>query len=488
VSTPNPIDYSQLVGQSGDIAAQQAESTYGPLEASTGAAAGQAQQQYQQTVAGAPQPPQQQFFDLPEPQDHMQEIQKVAPFLFAMAALGGKMTGASGMAMLGGLTGMQKGLVQGDQQAYDQARQKYEDTYKKWSEEQRAKMETYQMYLQAYQPRIDAAKIAWEKAEKIHDDVSQLKAKAQGDATTWARIGTEVTNANAKLDSDKVNKAFKAWQMARANSRDAQDNVKVPAGYEKDPDNPGRVRPIPGGPKDPDAASAGGLGQRAEVMFQRVANAGNEAVAAAENIMELPISASKGWFSFSGEQPTSVLDATKNVLANKVTSQDAQSYKVMIAGVKRNLAAIEASGLAPAGSLTESMGAVEINEGDTYMTKLRKMAELRQIVEKGLETNLSNPRIPEPQKKMLKDVISRMQAAIPFTQHDVTALDHNKNPEVTIKDIAAAKGLAKPSADGKPPQTPVTAPEGADEIRAKYKAGKMTKDEALAALRKLGMD
>lgn len=196
----------------------------------------------------------------------------------------------------------------------------------------------------------------------------------------------------------------------------------------------------PGAVLDPKGAGAAGMSGREGVYFNRVAAAGNEAATAAANIMELPRTVSTGIFGGRTQAP-GLLGAAKESLTNAATSQDVQSYNTMIAGVSRNLAAIESSGLAPNGSLTHSMDSVILKEGDSDITKMRKMAEMRQIVEKGLEPNLANPKIPDEQKTLVKNIIGQMQTAIPFTQHDITALQHAKNPQSTIADIVKARRL-----------------------------------------------
>lgn len=183
-----------------------------------------------------------------------------------------------------------------------------------------------------------------------------------------------------------------------------------------------------------------GISGRESVYFNRVTQAGNAATAAAKNIMELPVVTDRGLFG-GRQQGPGLLDATKEDLANTVTGQDAQSYNTMMAGVSRNLAAIEASGLAPNGSLSHSMDSLVIKPGDTQDTKLRKMAEMRQIVETGLSPNLANPRIPAEQKQLVQGIISQMQQAIPFTQHDITQMEVNQNPQMTIRDVMKQKGL-----------------------------------------------
>jgi hypothetical protein len=233
-----------------------------------------------------------------------------------------------------------------------------------------------------------------------------------------------------------------------------KDTKNIPAGYEHDPnsDDPGALRFKPGGPADPMAAG-GGLGARNEVMFQRVASSAQAATRAMRNIAELPITASSGWLG-SYQPSTGLLGATKNVLAQKITPQDAQDYKTMLAGVSRNLATVETAGLAPGGSLTHSLEALTLNEGDTQMTKLRKMAEMRQIIEENMGPQLANPKLPPSQKELVNQIIQNAQEAVPFTQSDITRLQQSKNPKQTIMNFATSQGLgtkAPPVAPAGPP-------------------------------------
>jgi hypothetical protein len=232
----------------------------------------------------------------------------------------------------------------------------------------------------------------------------------------------------------------------------------IPAGYERDPNNPGALRPIVGGPHDPNATSAG-MDSRSSVMFNRVAASANEAVQALKNIAELPVTTSTGWFG-SAQPGHSLMESVKGVLAQKVTSQEAQDYKTMIAGVSRSLSTIETAGLAPNGSITHSMDSITLNEGDSQLTKLRKLAETRQIIEKGIEPNLSNPKLAPAQRQLIEKIVSDVQQAIPFTQHDITQLQQSKNPNATLLDFARKTGL--PSSTGQQTQAPVKIATDAD--------------------------
>lgn len=255
---------------------------------------------------------------------------------------------------------------------------------------------------------------------------------------TFSPLNTQVMTAdqtqNMQIAQQKL--ALEKQKQAVELSRSG-----IPNGYEPAPtaDNPKAIRPIEGGPSDP-LAVGGGMGNRNEVMFQRVANAGNSAAESLKNIGDLPITASTGMFG-GYQPPTSLFGSTKGILTQKLNAQDVQDYKVMMAGVSRNLATLETSGLSPGGSLTHSMDALTIGEGDTQMTKMRKLAEARQIIETNLGPQLSNPKIPAPQKQMIQDILSKTATAVPFTNADITRLQQSKDPKATIMDVAKKAGL-----------------------------------------------
>lgn len=377
------------------------------LEQDTGALE-QLGKQEQSTQTPSPQVPQQPNF----------EAMKAAPFLIGLAALGGHVSGVHARTMLGATNGMLQGLRQGSAQAYQEAQQKYEQEYRQWLDKSNQERKLFDEMRQVFKGRIDADLRALQFARQAMGDQHKVTSDDLKNFYNSQTMADKFQRTQETIRHDKDLEYLRQEEIDRQKATDAQKSAASAAKQQA------------------------GLGNRMEVMLDRVVRAGNEATAAAQNIMELPVASSTGLFG-SAHPGGSLMDSAKSVLANKVTSQDVQTYKTLIAGVRRNLAAIEASGLAPSGSLTETMGAVEIQEGDTYVTKLRKMAELRQIVEKGLEPDLANPRIPDQQKKLIQGIIDKMKQAIPFTQHDVTALEASKNPRTTIGDIAYGRELIK---------------------------------------------
>lgn len=199
---------------------------------------------------------------------------------------------------------------------------------------------------------------------------------------------------------------------------------------------------VPYGTASPTIKGAG-LDSRSNLMFQRVLSSANEAAASIKNVTELPTTVSTGWLGTGHGPGPSILGSTKNVLVNKLAPQDVQDYMTILPGLGRNLATIETAGLAPQGALTGSFDALQMKEGDTGYTKLHKLAEYRQILEKGIETNLSNPKIPTEQKEAVQQIIDGVRTAIPFTHHDVTALEkaHAEHPNMTMADYLKQQGL-----------------------------------------------
>jgi hypothetical protein len=191
------------------------------------------------------------------------------------------------------------------------------------------------------------------------------------------------------------------------------------------------------------------MGGRESVFLNRVLTASNQVNRDLTNIVELPVSAGRGLFGGRG-QGTSLFEAAKETLTTKMTTQEVQTYNVMATGIQRNLAAIEAAGLAPPNSLMHMMDAVIFKEGDTNFTKIQKLAQTRQVVEAGLETILANPRVSEEQKKHAEDMLAGIRKAVPFTAKEVIKLGslQQTNPNATLKDVMESEKSNASAAGG----------------------------------------
>jgi hypothetical protein len=193
-----------------------------------------------------------------------------------------------------------------------------------------------------------------------------------------------------------------------------------------------------------EAAPKGGAaagGGRDAVYTSRIISAGEEALGDAKNVMEMPLGSNVGWLASKKGEGGGIMASVRGGLANKLTSQDAQNYGVISAGLQRNLAAIETAGLATPGSLTHQMDAVIIQPGDSNETAMRKLAQTRQIVENGLKNVLNKPTVNPEQKKEVKAIIDGLKEAIPFTQHDITEWKSKGKRTQSFDDYAKSKGL-----------------------------------------------
>lgn len=191
-------------------------------------------------------------------------------------------------------------------------------------------------------------------------------------------------------------------------------------------------------------------GGRESVFINRVVLSGNQAAADLANVAKLPLtSSSRGMFGGRG-QDTGIFNAGKETLATALTSQEVATYNVLATGFQRALAAIESAGLAPSGALMHQMDAVIFKEGDTNFTKLLKLAQTRQIVDKGLETIVSNDRVPAETKNHVKEIMEKMKKSVPFTPSDLIELQQRQaiNPNATLGDVIGIDKSApnKPSA------------------------------------------
>lgn len=236
---------------------------------------------------------------------------------------------------------------------------------------------------------------------------------------------------------------------------------------------------------------SGQMDSRSLSIAARVSNAVSEAVPTLKNITDLPIGASQGFTPLGiGSTPgKSMMQATVDSLRNKLTPQDMQRYNVMVTGLGQNLAAVESAGMLPRGSLVDSMQRVMFRPGDDNadgIMMMTKLAEARQILEKGSTTMLNNPRFPQPLKDQMSQDLASLTQAVPFTMADVTQLAKNnqKGDKTTIRDVILAR-QAKEA--GNSPAVPQTASATEADISADMAKHNLTREQVLSAYKAKGI-
>lgn len=184
------------------------------------------------------------------------------------------------------------------------------------------------------------------------------------------------------------------------------------------------------------------MGAREAVFFNRIVGGAKNAEQTIRNIVDLPVGASAGTFGIGSKPGANLFTAGVDTLRNAVTSQDVQTYNTMIAGLDANLAQIEGHGLAASDAFRGQYDRLALREGDTEFTRLRKLAEMAQTIESGLDPYLSNPRVPEQQKQYISAVLAAVRKTIPFTHEDIAKLEVAPGT-ATLGSLIKQKGLDK---------------------------------------------
>jgi len=142
-------------------------------------------------------------FDQSAPQQDTNVLGGLFPLL-AIAAFGGKVTGASASAMLGSSIGMVQGYTQGKDQVYQENLAKYKDAYQKFRDNQDQIDKVYQTMRKSYADRIDGDQKALQMAYEITgNQVKNLQTLLQDheNVQQWA---DQVHHWNAQMDEEKT--------------------------------------------------------------------------------------------------------------------------------------------------------------------------------------------------------------------------------------------------------------------------------------------
>jgi hypothetical protein len=263
---------------------------------------------------------------------------------------------------------------------------------------------------------------------------AQLKTAEQGPA--WARLAfdkskegnTNFTAPTTVEAADPKNPGQRTQFLAQQDKKSGQwysgDQTRVPL---SDVMLPGGV---PGG-------------GRAAAQVGRMIGAAKDVATGLNNVSQLPITASTGLMGLIGgnQEAHSLFDATRTVLANQMTPQEVQSTKAMYVGIAKAIGTLDAGGLQTSDTFLKQIGGLLPADGDTHLTKLLKLAELRQQADNALESQLNGPLLSSQQKVYAKELRASLAKSIPWSPTDVLALTKSSDPNAKISDFASKAGL-----------------------------------------------
>lgn len=216
--------------------------------------------------------------------------------------------------------------------------------------------------------------------------------------------------------------------------------VNLPNGLQQDMwIMPGATTGTPVG--EPHAAGQNGMGSaQGKIQFARLVRAYTQGSADAHNLSRLPWDTTSGILGTHPNSSSNPLSIGMSALQNKISPTAAGLFTTFAAGIQRNLAAIEASGVNVNKNLTDSMNAVLAQPGQSQLTMMSKMAQIRQIIDNGIMDDVANPFATPAQIELLKKIQTQLQKDIPFTNDDVMDLYNNQFGEkATLKDVVFAR-------------------------------------------------
>jgi hypothetical protein len=177
--------------------------------------------------------------------------------------------------------------------------------------------------------------------------------------------------------------------------------------------------------------------------------AGNEAIQSIVNITSMPKSVTAGVFG-TLKPGGNFFSAPMDALANTVTREDTQRYNSEIGNIGKFYARLLSGGLsvnkADVDAFTDQY---KIKEGDKELTKLTKLAQMRQTFERAAEVKLISKNTPPEQIPLWENGIKAIMEAIPLTVAEVNKISNQRSKTKTIGEaLKEAKGQVSPAYKG----------------------------------------
>lgn len=175
----------------------------------------------------------------PVPKDQINKVMSGAPFMLAIAALGGKVGKIHGISMLKAMGGMTQGLLKGDDEAYKNSMEQYSAQMQQYQQAQETKWRNYEMFREALKDVAGGKQQALQMAyQSVGDDRqvtkdsldTELKLKEYGQkAMQWGETLRMDSAKMANMASEEKARAQAATDRETA-ERDKVTKAKEAAG------------------------------------------------------------------------------------------------------------------------------------------------------------------------------------------------------------------------------------------------------------------
>jgi len=214
-------------------------------------------------------------------------------------------------------------------------------------------------------------------------------------------------------------------------------------------------RPEPRTPA-PRTGKGGGTGGDKFGFGDIIATNLNEAVGTISNIVNLPHDVTGG--IFQGRNTSGLLMAPLGVLAQELTDEDVQRYNKEIKNFGKFASRVVSGGrVVPASVQKDFEDQFVINKGDSPLSVLTSLAQMRQTLERAIEVKLKSSSTDPGLKTLYQDGLDVIRNSIPFTVNDVNTFANQRDKKKTFSQMFGEYGFRSPSATtGAGPVTPST--------------------------------
>ena len=335
----------------------------------------------------------------------------------AGAILGGKGQ-LSGINAMQAMTGMVEGYKKGNDERIAFETKKYEDDMKKFELHQKQVSEAFRIAIEEAKVNQTAA------AANLKLKLAELNAPILQKAVDVQGI-TKLAEFNEKLQFESLKEAhaqnMKIAGMKRVIGRDPNDPNKY---IYYDGNGTPVINPQNGMPiqAPPPGGGKGSADKAAQERNQRVITATSLITGAVEPLVQLKGGTTTGILP-NMTTKDGMINFLRNKTGRKLTADESDFMNTLFAGIGRALASVETGGVAT--GLTQLANKIEnaayINAGASDMQAAGKLAELRDTVHEAINAGISSGQYNENQTKTLQGLLTRIDAAIPFSRMDVAA-------------------------------------------------------------------
>ena len=383
--------------------------------------------------------------------DNAQDIAGLFSVISVVSMLvggGGKM---SGQLALGNMNGMMEGYRKGRKDLYEKERIAFDKNFK-------AMMQKHAEFRQEME---DAVKLATTNKEEGFR-AAELAATKAGSDIVKAQLRKGDLLGAYKLVDESQKGAEHALQM-EAKAREQEEAQKF---KKEQAQQAAQLRKDLMAIKSTTGASAGKVSSSDRYGFgDIVATNLNEAVGTIANIVNLPYDVTTG--IFQGRNTTGLLTAPLGALTNKLTTEDVQRYNKEIKNFGKFASRVVSGGrVVPASVQKDFEDQFLIREGDSPLTVLTSIAQMRQTIERAAEVKIASSSTDPGLKQLYVDGLDVVRNSIPFTINDVNRFANDRDKNKTLADMFEEYGFEKKSAATRP-ATP----------SAPQKSGGLTPDE-----------